>query len=262
MTTLLNIPISPFGTKVKMAMLEKGIAFETREPDLQAAQAGHDPELTSATSPRLEIPLLLDDDVAVFDSTVILEYLEDRWPEPPMLPRTPAERARVRMLEDVCDTTYEAAVWGVYEVMMMGRVSGAEQSALLARGRGDVDGLNAWLDRQLAAREWLNGASFGWGDCSAYPCVNNADRLGMPPAPGSRLEAWLAHLRERPSARRLADEFAAWVETPLNRPIGTSTTWKRLYKSHRLEWMIRSGGLDVVARGIRDDDVRFSPQIR
>jgi glutathione S-transferase/RNA polymerase-associated protein len=262
MVTLLNVPISPFGTKVKMAMLEKGIAFETREPDLEAAQTGGDPELTSATSPRLEIPLLIDGDVVVFDSTIILEYVEERWPEPPMLPPTPAERARVRMLEDVCDTTYEAAVWGVYEVLMMGRVAGAPQEALLARGRAEVDGLNAWLDRQLAGREWMNGARFGWGDVSVYPHVHNADRLGRPPPSGSALASWLGRMRERPSAVQLDAEFAAWSLTPLNRPLGTSGTWKRLYKSHRLEWMIRAGGIDVVARGIANDDVRFSPEIR
>jgi glutathione S-transferase len=140
MVTLLNVPISPFGTKVKMAMLEKGIAFETREPDLEAAQAGGDPELTSATSPRLEIPLLIDGDVVVFDSTVILEYVEERWPEPAMLPPTPAERARVRMLEDLCDTSYEAAVWGIYEVLMMGRVAGAgrKRSSRAAAPRSKV----------------------------------------------------------------------------------------------------------------------------
>jgi glutathione S-transferase/RNA polymerase-associated protein len=202
MVTLLNVPISPFGLKVKMAMLEKGIAFETREPDLEAAQAGRDPELTPASSPRLEIPLLIDGDVAIFDSTIILEYLEDRWPEPPLLPEAPGDRARVRMLEDVCDTTYEAVVWGIYEVMMMGRVSGEAQERLLAHGRRQADGLNAWLDRALGGRTWMNGARFGWGDVSVFPPVNNADRLGVPPASADllaeRVASALQEARMRP----------------------------------------------------------------
>jgi glutathione S-transferase/RNA polymerase-associated protein len=153
-------------------------------------------------------------------------------------------------------------VWGIYEVLMMGRVSGARQEALLARGRAEVDGLNAWLDRQLDAREWMNGTRFGWGDVSVYPHVHNADRLGCPPPVGSALASWLGRMRERPSAARLDAEFAAWSLTPLNRPLGTIGTWKRLYKAHRLEWMIRAGGLDVVTQGIANDDVRFSPEIR
>jgi len=188
MVTLLNVPISPFGAKVTMAMLEKGIAFETREPDLEAAQAGNDAELTASSSPRLEIPLLLDGDVAIFDSTIILEYVEDRWPDPPLLPKSPAERARVRMLEDLCDTTYEAVVWGIYEVMMMGRVTGPRQDQLLANGHEQARSLNAWLDRQLAGRRWFNGDTFGWGDLSVYPPVNNADRLCIAPPAGSALE--------------------------------------------------------------------------
>ena len=261
MVTLLNVPISPFGWKVKMAMLEKGIAFETREPDLESAQAGGDAELTPSASPRLEIPLLLDGDVAVFDSTIILEYLEDRWPEPPLLPASAGDRARVRMLEDVCDTTYEAVVWGIYEVLMMGRVSGAQQDAMLAHGRRQVDGLNAWLDRQLGDRRWFNGDALGWGDVSVFPPVNNAERLGMAPPAGSALAAWLDRMRARPSAQQLTAEFAAWVETPMNRPMGTSGTWKRLYKSHRLEWMIAAGGLDVVAKGLADETIRFSRDV-
>src|SRR5205823_1292468 len=69
-----------------------------------------------ALNPRLEVPTLVDGDTAVFDSTVILEYIEDRWPTPPLLPAPPAERARVRMLEDVCDTYYEAINWACFEI--------------------------------------------------------------------------------------------------------------------------------------------------
>ncbi len=261
MTKLLNIPISPFGLKVKMAMLEKGIPFETREPDLEAAPAGCDAELNADTSPRLEIPLLIDGNVRVFDSKVILEYLEERWPTRPMLPATPAERARVRMLEEICGTTYEAVVWGIYEITTMGRVGGRRQEALLARGREQVHGLNAWLERQLEGRAWFNGDAFGWGDCSAFPHVHAADLLGCPPAPG-RLVTWLATARERPSARQLDREFTEWLQsTPINRPTDTSGTWKRLYKAHRLEWMIRSGGLDVVSDGIANENIRFSREI-
>ena len=188
--------------------------------------------------------------------------MEDRWPKPALLPPTPAERAHVRMLEEICDTTYEAVVWGIYEVLVMGRVSGAEKDAIVARGREQVQGLNAWLERELGGRHWFNGAAFGWGDCSVYPPVHFADRLGCPPPPGSQLQSWLARMRERPSAKQLSQEFLEWYQTPLNRPTDTTGTWKRLYKAHRLEWMIRSGGLDVVIKGIENDDIRFSREIR
>src|SRR3954468_13019986 len=104
MVVLYEHPVSPFAQKVKIALAEKGVEFEPRMPDLFT---GSDAAFAAA-NPRQEVPALVDGDVTVFDSTVILEYVEDRWPTPPLLPATPAERARVRMLEEVCDTQYEA----------------------------------------------------------------------------------------------------------------------------------------------------------
>src|SRR3954454_13251919 len=101
MLTLLDIPLSPYAQKVKLALLEKGIAFETRIPDVLAPDAEF-----RRQSPRLEVPALIDDDFAIFDSSVIVQYIEERWPEPRLLPESARERARVRMLEEVCDTAY------------------------------------------------------------------------------------------------------------------------------------------------------------
>src|SRR5277367_7193265 len=94
MLTLYEHPLSPYAQKCKIALLEKGIPFEAKLPDaFGSGVAGGD---FVAENPRHEVPLLVDGDVRIFDSTVILEYLEDKWPAPPMLPASPAERARVR----------------------------------------------------------------------------------------------------------------------------------------------------------------------
>ena len=75
----------------------------------------------AAANPRAEVPVLIDGPTRVFESTVIMEYIEERWPEPPLLPATPAERARVRMLEEVVDTHLEAVNWGLSELKWFGR---------------------------------------------------------------------------------------------------------------------------------------------
>ena len=62
----------------------------------------------------------MDGDAAIFDSTIILEYIEDRWPPPPLLPASPAERARVRMIEEVMDTHFEAINWAMGEINWFG----------------------------------------------------------------------------------------------------------------------------------------------
>src|SRR5579885_3511348 len=123
-------PLSPYAQKVKIALLEKGVPFEPRLPDFFGGDATF-----AAASPRLEVPALLDGDTAVFDSTISLEYIEDRWPAPPLLPRGAAERARVRMIEELCDTYYEAINWAVYEIRVFERATGELAARLLARAR-------------------------------------------------------------------------------------------------------------------------------
>ena len=83
-------PLSPYAQKVKIALREKQVEFELRIPDLFS---GSDTAFQAA-NPRQEVPALVDGDVAVFDSTIILEYIEDRWPQPPLLPSDAAARAR------------------------------------------------------------------------------------------------------------------------------------------------------------------------
>ncbi len=64
-------------------------------------------------NPRAEVPALVDGDFALYDSTVICEYLEDRYPEPAIYPRDPRLRAECRLLEDLADTQLDAAAYAV-----------------------------------------------------------------------------------------------------------------------------------------------------
>src|ERR1700712_2748927 len=116
-------PGSPYAQKVKIALREKAIAFEVVLPETLSTGRTDGPLV--AANPRAEVPVLLDGDIRIFDSTIIMEYLEDRWPDPPLLPRTPEARAAARMIEDVCDTQYEAVNWGFCEVLWFKRATGA-----------------------------------------------------------------------------------------------------------------------------------------
>jgi glutathione S-transferase len=131
MVLLWEHPLSPYAQKVKIALAEKNVPFECRLPDFMS---GSDPEFATA-NPRLEVPALVDGETKVFDSTIILEYVEDRWPTPPLLPATPAERARVRMLEELCDTYYEAIVWAAMEIACFAGRPGTWRTASSRAGR-------------------------------------------------------------------------------------------------------------------------------
>ena len=259
--TLYEHPLSPYAQKNKIALREKGIAFTALTP--QAIGTGALAAEMAAANPRAEVPALVDDGFAVFDSTVIQEYIEDRWPEPPLLPPSAAARARARMIEEVMDTQYEAVTWGMMEVRVFGRATGDAAAALLARAEEQITGLNAWLERQLGGAEWLGGEAFGWADAAAVPFVNGAAGFGAPPAEGSALGRWLERVNARPSvAETAAEARAAAAQVAKAVPAAISAgVFKREYRDHRLEWMIRSGGLDVVTRGMEAGTIRFSAEL-
>lgn len=259
--TVFDHPLSPYGQKVKIALLEKGIAFDAPMPD--AIGSGESVGTFATASPRGEVPALIDDDVAVFDSTIILEYVEDRWPTPPLLPASAADRARARMLEDTMDTHFEAINWGMAEIRYFGRAPGDLGQQMMARAHEQISAWYRWLDTQLGDRDWFNGDDFGWGDLSVIPYVNGAAGFDAFPTPGSRLARWHERCNARDSVRQCADAAAAVafdspaVSLDAVREAMEAGLFKREYRDHRLEWMIKTGGLSVVADGLERDNIRF-----
>lgn len=254
-------PLSAYAQKVKIALLEKGVPFDALLPANIGSGGSAGP--FAGASPRGEVPALIDGDVAVFDSTVILEYVEDRWPLPPLLPAAPAERARVRMLEDVMDTHFEAITWGLSEIRNFGRAPGELGQQMTAHGGEQLAAWFEWLDAQLGGRTWFNGAAFGWGDLAVVPFVNGAVGFGFAPEAGSRLAAWLARANTRDSVRQCTEAAAAVAfrsDAPSLVQVKAAMDqglFKREYRDHRLEWMVKTGGLSVVEDGLAKQNIRF-----
>lgn len=255
MIKLYEHPLSPYAQKVKMALYEKNIPFEATTPDIFG---GTDAAFMSS-NPRLEVPSLIDGETMVFDSTIMLEYIEDKWPEPPMLPKTPAERARVRMLEEVCDTYFEAINWGLAEIRVFGRAKGELAETMTARAGEQIGKMHARLERDLGSRPFFNGESFGWGDLSVFPHVNGAGLWGFAAPAGSRLADWLARVSERASVKQCADAAMVALGGFQNLDaVVEQGLFKREYRDHRLEWMMRSGGTQIVLDGLAKGNIRFS----
>jgi glutathione S-transferase len=91
MLLLYEHPLSSYAQKVKITLREKGIAFKAELPEDFGTGRADGP--FAAINPRAEVPVLIDGPTQIFDSTVIMEYIEERWPEPPLLPREPPARA-------------------------------------------------------------------------------------------------------------------------------------------------------------------------
>jgi glutathione S-transferase/RNA polymerase-associated protein len=257
MVTIYEHPLSPYAQKVKIALREKGVPFDVALPGgLGAGGAGG--EFIQA-NPRAEVPALIDDDVSIFDSTIILEYIEDKWPTPALLPPTPAARARVRMIEEVMDTHYEAINWGLGEIGWFKRATGELAETLTAAAARQTQDFYTWLDGKLGDGLWFNGEAFGWGDLCVAPYVGASISMGNRPANDSALSAWFNRVMERPTVAQTLQEALAFDRGTSNVPeLVAQGLFKREYRDHRLEWMIKSGGLDVVLKGLEADNIRFT----
>jgi RNA polymerase-associated protein len=257
MLLLYEHPVSSYAQKVKIALREKGVPFEAEVPE--DLGTGRTDTPFAAANPRAEVPVLVDGTTRVFASTVIMEYVEERWPEPPLLPHgDPAARATARMVEDVCDTQYEAVNWGFGEVLWFCRATGALAEALKAQAARQTHVLQEWLAERLGEADWFGGDRFGWADAAAAPMVNRFVHYGLGPPAGSPLARWHAQLRERPSVAETFAEFDAAVERRAAGAEAYATGAKqREYRDHRLEWMVKSGGIEVVLAGLRDNNIRF-----
>jgi len=250
-------PLSSYAQKVKIALREKDLVFARLLPEDFGTGRRDTP--FAAASPLGEVPALCVDGEAVFDSTIILAYLEDRWPDPPLLPQAPMDRARARTIEEICDSQYEAVNWGWGELLWFGRASGSLREQLEAAARRETARLQGWLETALGEADWFGGTQFGLADLAAAPMVNRSVHYGLGPAAGSPLARWHARLSRRPAVAQTFAEFDAAAAGMVRAADSyRSGGRRRQYRDHRLEWMIRAGGLAVVEAGLRDDTIRFS----
>jgi glutathione S-transferase len=250
-------PLSPYAQKVKISLREKGVPFEVRLPE--GIGTGATGGGFASANPRGEVPALIHGGTAIFDSTIILEYIEDVWPAPPMLPADPAARAKVRMIEDVMDTQFEAITWGLGELNFFKRAEGSLKAHMEAQARTQASAFFAMLETQLGDADWFNGAQFGWGDLSVVPYLNGAAGFGIAPAAGSRLALWFERANARPSVAQTRKESEASIGgmAQVDQAVKAGL-FKRQYRDHRLEWMMKSGGRDIVLSGLETGTIRFT----
>jgi glutathione S-transferase/RNA polymerase-associated protein len=261
---LFEHPLSPYAQKVKIVLYEKGIPFERVFMDPTKPTNDRVYQEFVLASPRREVPALVDGEARIFDSSIVLEYIEERWPKPEMISERPAERARVRMLEEMMDTEYEAVNWGIGEVKVFERAKGDQARQLLTRASLQLQRLWNRLERELEGRQWMNGNTFGRGDAAVYPHVAGSQTFGFPVTDRhARLLDWGQRVATRSSIKRVTTEVADFLrqrKVEESDDEGGRRGVIRQYRDYRLEWMIKTGGADIVVEGMLHGSIRFADE--
>jgi glutathione S-transferase/RNA polymerase-associated protein len=256
---LFEHPLSPFARKVKIVLYEKGLPFERVHITPMTAREG-DPDFAefAADNRRLEVPCLFDEGFRCVDSTVIVDYLDEKWPDPAMLPRDPRERARARLVEELCDTALDAINWGLMEIRFFRRAEGDQAKAMMVRAGEQLAGAWDHLESELGDRPFFGSDAFGRADASLIVHVAAAALFGFPLLdrhPG--LRAWSARCMARESVQRDQGEVSVFMSGDGPRSMRGVPGSQRQYRDHRLEWMMKSGGVDIVLRGIERGTLHF-----
>ena len=204
---LYTTALSPFSAKVRAALYEKGLAFEPIELAWRPTGFLAKPPEMLRINPRGQVPVLIDGELALYDSTVILEYLEDRFPSPPLAPREPAARAICRQLEDLGDELTSGPSASLIDELWKKPAGEARDAARIKQAHEGMEHAYARLERQLDGRDWLCGA-FGVADIACYVPVSFAGFVGHGPGEAHpRVRDWLARAGERPSIARVRQEM-------------------------------------------------------
>ncbi|HWT98471.1 MAG TPA: glutathione S-transferase family protein [Terriglobales bacterium] len=213
MITLYAGPLSLFSRKISIALDEKGLRF-TEELVPFTQERGYQPihPAVLANSPKRQVPVLIDDDLVLFDSTVILEYLEDAYPAVPLYPRGAKARARCRLLELAADEILFAPV---RDLLYRTEPPHADP-AIQARREEVALQSEDHIRRQFGALEpRLGDQAFFCGELSAadiglFMTIFWVQRLAGPGLEDfPLLLAWYQRLLARPAFARAAAQIAA-----------------------------------------------------
>jgi len=143
-------------------------------------------------------------------------------------------------------------------VLWFERATGELADKLKAQAARQTRILQDWLAKRLGGADWFGSEHFGWADAAAAPMVNRSVHYGLGPPAGSALAHWHARVRERPSVAATFAEFeVAAARRGEGAKLYATGQRRREYRDHRLEWMVKSGGIEVVLAGLRAGNIRF-----
>jgi glutathione S-transferase len=186
--TLYTAERCPYAARARIVLAEKGLDYDAVEIDLDDR-----PAWIYEKNPLGRVPVYEEDGGLVLpESRVIMEYLEERYPEPPLWPADPAERALGRLRLERFDD----------------RLGHAYYAARRGDGREELDARLAELELVLEAQPYLTGREYGLADIGYLPWIlRSLERFGVELGPS--LEDWLGRVATRPAVAAERELVAA-----------------------------------------------------
>ncbi|HEX7062943.1 MAG TPA: glutathione S-transferase family protein [Woeseiaceae bacterium] len=195
-------PFASYCQKVLIALYENGTPFEYRVIDLGDAE--HSAKL-EALWPFKRFPVLVDDELVLRESSIIIEYLGLRHPGPVrLIPADAAAALEVRFMDRFFDN-YVATPQGriVFDSI---RPAEHRDPYGVAEAKQMLETAYRWLDETMAGRKWAAGHAFSLADCAAAPALFYADWTHPIAEQFANVRAYRQRLLARPSFARAVDE--------------------------------------------------------
>jgi glutathione S-transferase len=199
-------PLSTYSQKVLIALYEKDVRFT---PEIVSVI---DPEARAAYKkvyPLAKVPLLVDADRTIPESSIIIEYLDQRVPTGPrLIPADPDDGRRVRFHDRMFDLYMnDPAFTLIFEPR---REASKRSDELIAGAKERIDVMYEFLESHLAKNTWAYGDSFSMADCAAAPPLGYLRQI-HPFGSRPRISAYFNRLVERPSFARVLEEAKPYL---------------------------------------------------
>lgn len=204
--------LSPFVRKVRIVLAEKQVPYE-----LVPANPFEKSPAFLKLSPLGRIPALEDEEGrSLADSSVIAEYIEERFPEPPLFPRDPYDRARTRWFDEYADGGMAPSLTGkvfFQRVINAKLMKHTPDERVIASGLAEVPTYFSYLERELTGAEFLVAGRFTLADISVMSQLVNLGHAGVTvdAATYPALARWYARLVERPTIAPLIAQDRAFL---------------------------------------------------
>src|SRR5881397_3304407 len=182
-------PLSTYSRRVRIALIEKGLAADLVELDM--ARGAHRQPDYLALNPYGRVPTLEEDGFVLYESTAILEYLEVTHPSPALVPSDARGCAAVAMHLKLCDIQL-ARQTGI--IIFPKRFLPRERwdEAAMAQAKKEIEKHLAVLEQQLAGKEWMVGERYSLVEVCYAPFVEFFSLMEITPPPA--VAAWTARM--------------------------------------------------------------------